>query len=61
MIELAFYALGICGLLLGGKGCLNSFQRMGQGDDSRPLTSRASDHPFHDMNNTHGGQQDHVR
>lgn len=61
MIELLFYALGFCGLLLGVKGCLNSLKRMGQGDDSRPLTSRASDFPFHDMNNTHGGQQDHVR
>lgn len=50
MIDLAFYALGFGGLLLGLKGCLNSFQRMGQGDDSRPLTSRAAFHPFHASN-----------
>ena len=53
MIELAFYAIAFSALLLGLKGCLNSIKRMGQGDDNRPLTSRASDRPFHNQGVAH--------
>ena len=51
-VPILFYALLLCGLLLPVLSFGNPFKRMGQGGDYRPLSSRASDRPFHDILNS---------
>ena len=51
-VPILFYALLLCALALAGLSFRNSFKRMGQGGDYRPLSPHASDRPFHDILNS---------